>query len=209
MLNNLLICCYHKWKCDAAGAATVSWDWNWNWTGTGALVVPTMSPKTKSIGYCGFLSLFDLPCDKLLRFRNPSPGVSIIFNDVPCCIFITAGSKQRGREGVGQHCVVNSVAPVPIAFDRQTDFKKGARDQSSVPMISAYQCTLLEYPKVAPKKRPCYDAMYSHQSTRSWHNSNWPASSTNCPRRASKMKWILGLRLWHFIAVVCLFRWEG
>lgn len=94
-------------------------------TGTGALVVPTTSPKTKSIGYCGFLSLFDLPCDKLLRFRNPSPGVSIIFNDVPCCIFITAGSKRGGRvEGVGQHCVVNSVAPVPIAFDRQTDPKR-------------------------------------------------------------------------------------
>lgn len=73
-------------------------------------------------------------------------------------------------------------------------------------MISAYQCTILEYPKVAPKKRPYYDAVYSHQSTRSWHNSNWPASSTNCPRRASKMKWILGLRLWHFIAVVCLLR---
>lgn len=85
-------------------------------------MVPTKSPKTKSIGYCGFLSLFDLPCDKLLRFRNPSPGVSIIFNDVPCCIFITAGSKRRGGvEGVGQHCVVNSVAPVPIVFDRQTD----------------------------------------------------------------------------------------
>lgn len=63
-------------------------------TGTGALVVPTKSPKTKSIGYCGFLSLFDLPCDKLVWFRNPSPGVSIIFNDVPCCIFITAGSKR-------------------------------------------------------------------------------------------------------------------
>lgn len=40
-----------------------------------------------------------------------------------------------------------------LLIDRQTDFKKGARDQSSVPMISAYQCTLLEYPKVAPKKR--------------------------------------------------------
>lgn len=134
MLNNLLICCYHKWKCDAAGAATVSWDWDWswNWTGTGALVVPTKSPKTKSIGYCGFLSLFDLPCDKLLRFHNSSPGVSIIFNDVPCCIFITAGSKQRGGEGggvqgVGQHCVVNSVAPVPIAFDRQTERETSRR----------------------------------------------------------------------------------
>lgn len=134
MLNNLLICCYHKWKCDAAGATTVSWDWNW--TGTGALVVPTKSPKTKSIGYCGFLSLFDLPCDKLLRFRNPSPGVSIIFNDVPCCIFITAGSKQRGKgegvDGVGQHCVVNSVAPVPIAFDRQTDRETSRRGQRSI-----------------------------------------------------------------------------
>lgn len=92
-------------------------------TGTGALVVPTKSPKTKSIGYCGFLSLFDLPCDKLLRFRNPSPGVSIIFNDVPCCIFITAGSK-RGEVWREWGNTVWSTQLHPfqsLLIDRQTD----------------------------------------------------------------------------------------
>lgn len=102
--------------------------------------------KTKSIfgGYCGFLSLFSVI--NCCGFVIPPQGYRSFSTTYCGCIFITAGSKRRGE---GEHCVVNSIAPVPIAFDRLRDRetvpKTGARDQTS--MISTYQCTLLEYPK--------------------------------------------------------------
>lgn len=74
--------------------------------------------KTKSIfgGYCGFLSLFSVI--NCCGFVIPPQGYRSFSTTCCGCIFITAGSKRRGE---GEHCVVNSIAPVPIAFDRQRD----------------------------------------------------------------------------------------